>query len=250
MLTIAKSVFCELQELSGAGRCGQQIALVEGCVEGLPNFFASGSQATDHPVVTDQLQQDADRQHPLGAVGHVDLLRHEAGDISEHHSHLDGCAQRRGGFQKYEIAWTKHGCNRSGYRQHLTNVGLRKAVRPTGEGGGNGDQKHIGHLRCQLGSECSKGKCSQHGLIEIRLQDVDPALVVGGNDFDVDIHADHPMARTSQHRHPDKANEAEAKDKDPAVAKNFITSKASLRIKETCRRASVNSSSFVNIKKG
>ena len=81
---IAKAVLGELYQLSCSSRGGEQLTLAEAGIESLASGSGCGGKATDHPVVADQLLEDATGEHPLRAVGDVELLAAQAARISDY----------------------------------------------------------------------------------------------------------------------------------------------------------------------
>lgn len=72
-IDVAEGVFGELRHLGRAGIGGDARAADESAVEGQRLAGAAWRDAADHPVVVDQLDEDAAGQHAFRAIGDGDV---------------------------------------------------------------------------------------------------------------------------------------------------------------------------------
>ena len=146
--------------------------------------------AADHPVVVRQLVDHVPRQHPLRAVGDVDLIPQLRALREDQVAHLVGRADRRGRLDHVQVPLFQAGEHRPGSRLHVGDVRL---VVPLER---RGDDHEIGvaHLRRGRGAQVAvRHHLAQH-LLHPRLDDVQTALVGHLHHSRVDIHARHLYA--------------------------------------------------------
>ena len=198
---ISIGIFHQLDRL-GRGGVGQYyFAFDEGRVQVSGSLRGDRIDPAHDPVVGDQFDQDAARQHSLGAVRQREVPSSAQPALLEYGTHhVRGRARRRCRLQYHQIAGFKQWGNGLGCGPHMPQIRSGRAhLRRSFKGCGNRDDVGIRTLRRGLNRQIAGLGSGLEQHVEARLLDVYLSLPERRHQFGVDIDPDHLVALRGKH---------------------------------------------------